>query len=237
MILDITVEDFPSEEDVLANGLVPVLDHMHVEFRIFFATYVMASLLWYVNHTILHLFHTITVVTLYLQKIFLVFLCLTPLYSNMLTKFMRQRNENSRMAVINASLIMLASSSCNFFILMWGVYKGERVCHTWASKKYFKANMNQHLYVLMKTLTIPFWSFVSFVSGFFHGSVSEYTVIVSFFGVVITFIMLQIINHVRNGKINIDKFNETTLGKDKSIQIDKIHKERERKMRNDDESE
>lgn len=208
LILDITVEDFPPDVKVEAHGLTWVLKHMNVEFKMFFATYIMVSLLWYVNHTILHLFHTITVVTLYLQKIFLVFLCLTPLYSNMLAKFITRHDENTHLAVVYASLLTFASSSCNFLMLLWGFYRRDRVFHKWASNKNLRANLRQHLYVILKTINIPFWSFIVFLGSFTNKNAPAYIMITAFLGMLVTFIILKIafLNHI--GKHGIEVFEK-----------------------------
>ena len=101
---------------------------MNYEFGAFFGTYLAVSLLWYVNHTVIHLFHTVDSVVLYLQKFFLAFLCLAPLCSHMLVE-LEHGDRNTQVAVLVSSLVFFAASITQVMMLAWGYYKGGKLIH------------------------------------------------------------------------------------------------------------
>ena len=176
LILDITVEEFPTAKKVHEEGLLAVLKHMTFEFRSFFGTYLTVSLLWYVNHTVINLFHTVDFVILYLQKIFLAFLCLIPIGSNMRINF--QSGKNSQVPVLWASGMTFIPSITQVLMLVWGYYREEKLLHSWATcseqTRSSKMNRRQFLYVRWKSVNIPFWCVVGFFRLFFNRQYSGY---------------------------------------------------------------
>ena len=131
---------------------------MNFEFAAFFGTYLAVSFLWYVNHTVIHLFHTVDTVVFYLQKFFLAFLCLTPLCNNMLVKF-HNGNRNTQVAVLVFSLVFFAASITQVIMLAWGYYKGGKLIHYWAVyDKNNEKNQKQYSYIRGKVATLPVWS-------------------------------------------------------------------------------
>ena len=219
LILDITVEDFPKEKMVKLHGLTSELKHMAPHFYTFLATYASVSLLWYVNHTVLQLFHTVNVVVLYLQKIFLVFTCLSPFGSNMILKFSTKENQNAVIAVRCMSLIMLFASICNLLILFWGFHAKEKCVHKWALRSCLKVNLQQHWYIFLKAINIPFWSLICFFGSLGSAGAVNIVMYVCFGGMILSFIMLKLIflNHV--GKNVYDPNNDTVFNARISVKI------------------
>ena len=209
LILDITVEEFPTFEKVKKDGLLSVLDHMKLEFITFFGTYLGVSLLWYVNHTVLHLFHTIDCIGLYLQKIFLAFLCMAPLMNNMLTKFGSQEaTQDTKVAVLWTFGMSFAASITQFLMLIWGYWNKEKMLHQWAARPSRKDSMNknQFQYIQLKTLTIPFWTFVGLFGYFGNGYTPLILTLVCIVMTWLTFFIIKFIymNHV--GKEGVSNF-------------------------------
>ena len=198
LILDITVEEFPKKADVKHHGLNSVLKHMTIEFYTFFSTYIIVSLLWYVNHTMLHLFHTVNVVILYLQKIFLAFTALTPLASNMFNKFIYKKNGDTAIAVRYSTSFTFAAAVCNVLMLAWAFHVREKVMHKWALASCIKANIRQHLYIFLKVLTIPFWCLICMFCSLGPPEYLPYISLTCLGGTVVTFIALKFafLNHV-----------------------------------------
>lgn len=206
LILDITVEEFPSEEKVKAHGLSKELKHMSTEFIVFLGCYTTVSMLWYINHTVLHLYHTLNVVLLYFQKLFLAFACLSPLGSNMLFKFASKNNDDTKLAVRVTASFVLVSCIFNCLILAWGFHTKEKYLHKWAVGKCWRSNLRQHLYVVLKVLTIPVWTIVCLIGTLGDASNVKYVTFATFGGVVLTFIVLKLIfmNHIGKEVYNPD---------------------------------
>ena len=198
LILDITVEEFPSKKEVDERGLNFVLEHMKPAFLTFLATFNMVSILWYVNHTVLHLFKTITTLMLYLQKIFLSFCCLCPLAGNMILKFAESGNEDTKIAIRFAALIVFWSSVANFFILFYGLLTDKKYLHQWAVFGYFKANTRQHLYTIFKALNIPFWSLLCTLGTLGPANVAPYFFYITFLAAPFSFVVAKFVlmNHI-----------------------------------------
>ena len=202
LVLDITAENFPSQTDVKEKGLSYVLIQMKLEFLTFLTAFTMVSTLWYTNHTVLHLFRTVTTLMLHLQKIFLAFSCLCPLAGNMIFKFSSIEDHNSKHSALFLSIIVCWSSSANLMILLYGLLTGTKYLHHWAAFGSFKANARQHLYVILKVSNIPFWSFLSILGSLGSPKTAKYFLYISSTASLCSFFVLKLVfmNHV--GKSN-----------------------------------
>ncbi|XP_002170650.1 endosomal/lysosomal proton channel TMEM175 isoform X1 [Hydra vulgaris] len=198
VILDITVEEFPKKKDVNVKGLNYILDHMKSEFFTFLGTFCLVSALWYINHTVIHLFKTVNSIMLYFQKTFLAFCCLCPLAGNMLLKYAKLGNHNSVIAIRFSALIVFFSSLANFFMLLYGLLSKTKYLHDWASWVYFTTNKRQHFYTLVKVVNIPFWSFICTLGTFGSPSAAPYVLYVTVCAVPCSFFVSKLIlmNHV-----------------------------------------
>ncbi|XP_047143096.1 endosomal/lysosomal proton channel TMEM175 [Hydra vulgaris] len=198
LILDITVEKFPQKKDVDEKGLNFVLENMKSGFLIFLATFNMVSILWYVNHTVIHLFKTVTTLMLYLQKIFLSFCCLCPLAGNAVLKFASTENEDTKTGIRFAALIVFWSSIANLFILFYGLLTDKKYMHQWAAFDHFKANTRQHLYTIFKTLNVPFWPLLCTLGTLGPPKIAKYFLYITFFAAPLSFIAAKflLMNHI-----------------------------------------
>ena len=224
LVLDITVEDFPSLHDVKEMGLIAVLKHMDFEYYNFFGTYIAVTLLWYVNHTVLNLFHTIDYVSLYLQKIFLVFLCLAPLSNNMLTRFGSKGNYDTKVTMLWMFGTLFAAAITQFLMLIWGYWRKEKFLHQWAVSTSVKDAMSkkQHRYILLKTLTIPFWTFVGFLANCGKGNKPVIVVIACGVMTCLTFVVLKFLHMNHIGKEGVSRFlNINSQASDKDLYMSK----------------
>jgi len=238
LILDITVEDFPTGEKVRKDGLLSVLEHMLLEFINFFGAYLAVSLLWYVNHTVLHLFHTVDCIGLYLQKIFLAFLCMAPLSNNMLTKFGLKGNQDTKVTILWTAGMFFAASITQFLMVAWGYFNKDKLLHQWAvclSKSGTNSiNKNQHRYILLKTLTIPFWTFVLVFSYFGSENIPVIITVICIVMTWLTFLTIKFVfmNHI--GKEGVTQFlklhhqvsfNELQVSKEMQLEMNDGHVE------------
>lgn len=194
LILDITTEDFPRFDDVLKSGLGATLRHLRNEFVIYFITYIIVSMLWYVNHSIFEYIQTVSAVILYLQKIFLMFVAWIPLASNCLLKYGRREDEDTKTAVRMIGIIVLFSGLCNLAKFCWGVYVQSEVLHKSVICNDFKSTCKKHLYLVLKMTNIPFCMIVMlFATQFGHGSWCITITEICFAIAIVTFILLKII--------------------------------------------
>ena len=211
-MLDITVEEFPTSKKVDEEGLLAVLNHMLPEFRGFFGTYLIVSTLWYVNHTVINLFHTVDSVVLYLQKFFLAFLCLNPLSSSMYIKF-STKGEDTKVSTLWMNAMGITAAMTQVFMLCWGYYRGEKLIHSWSTYservRHSDINRKQFLYVRLKLAVFPFWALVGFSGYFATGKVPAILTTISTLGGTVTFIALKFIfmNHI--GKKSILHHNDS----------------------------
>ncbi|XP_066918499.1 endosomal/lysosomal proton channel TMEM175-like [Clytia hemisphaerica] len=222
LILDITVEEFPTAHDVKEKGLISVLSHLRIEIGAFFGTYLAVSLLWYVNHTVLHLFHTIDIGALYLQKIFLAFLCLAPIQNNMMVKTANKGSDAEKQLALQwSSGTVFAASFSQVLMVAWGFYRKGKLFHRWATcESTFDTLMNrkQSMYIRFKVAAIPFWSFIGIFSSFASGDIGFIITIVCIISTILSLILLKFIfmNHLSKK----DKFltNGKTISRDQSIE-------------------
>jgi len=194
LVLDITTEEFPSQEAVDTHGVGGSLKEMATSISAYVGAFVCVSLLWYVNHCILHHFHTINVLLLYLQKVFLAGLSLTPLSAKLTKNYGNEKSADEKVAHRFAVLYIFIAGLANVLMLSVGYIRQEKVLHTWAltKKDFWRANKKHHLYVWLKTVTIPFWTLVIIFVSFAHQK-HVFILVNVFYGVMLmSFILLKL---------------------------------------------
>ncbi|XP_066918281.1 endosomal/lysosomal proton channel TMEM175-like [Clytia hemisphaerica] len=200
MILDIVIEQFKIMDVLSPDHLWPELKHLYGEFLTFVAAYIGVSLLWYVNHTVIHLFHTINTVLLYLQKLFLCFLSLLPLTGNIVHDFVGKgvNMQDSKLAIRYGSVAAFMASLCNLLMVVWGYHKKEKVLHRWALKGCKTHSQKQKDYIEVKVLNMPFWALVSFIGSFGSVNVARIVAATSYTCMCFSFIVLKLmyVNHI-----------------------------------------
>ena len=192
LILDITVDEFPTNENVLKHGLAYELMHMKKDFYIYFGIFAIVSTLWYANHGVLHLFKATNVIVIYLQKFSLAFACLTPLAGNMVVVFSNNKNHDAKKSILTASMVIFLSSFFNLLILIYGLYTKEKYLHGWAVGNK-NLNKYQQRYTILKTANFPFWSLLCTLGSRLPESVVFYVMCVCFCCSLATFIILKLI--------------------------------------------
>ncbi|XP_065671560.1 endosomal/lysosomal proton channel TMEM175 isoform X2 [Hydra vulgaris] len=206
LVLDITIENIPTKASVKESGLHTSLALMKLQFLTFLAAFTMVSLLWYTNHTVLHLFKTVTTLMLHLQKIFLAFSCLCPLAGNIIFKFYHLENKDSQYSVLFLSIVICWSSSANLLILLYGLLTGTKYLHYWAAFGSFKENAHQHLYVIIKASNLPFWSLFSLIGSFGSPKAANFVLYICTIAALTTFFILKfILNKVNKRNDNNQK--------------------------------
>ncbi|XP_002167989.1 endosomal/lysosomal proton channel TMEM175 isoform X1 [Hydra vulgaris] len=198
LILDITVEEFPDKLNVNENSLNFALNHMKLGFMTFLGTFSFVSALWYINHTVLHLLKHVNSIIIYVQKLFLVLCCLCPIAANMLSHFASKGDHDSVIAIRFSALVVFLSSIANFSILLYGLLSKNKYMHDWASLEYVQLNTRQHLYTLVKSLNMPFWSLICILGTFGLSSAAPYVLYSSIIAALCTFFVSKFIlmNHV-----------------------------------------
>jgi len=175
LVLDLTVEHFPKETDVEHHGLTYELEHLATDIGVYVGTYLSVSLLWYVNHTIVHHIKNFDFPLLYLQKIFLAFLSMTPFNSNLLVKLGNQHNSEGSLANLVAFGFYLGACIANTLMLLWCYYKKEKVVYGWAVNRGFCGQSKKgQLYVLLKTILLPILTFIGLLGSLGPGNVTYY---------------------------------------------------------------
>ena len=107
VISEITTERFLTSAAVEEDGFSLILKHLNSEYSAVFGTYITVSLLWHINHTNLHIFHTIDMTSSYLQKIFLAVLCMAPISYHMIVKFGLKGNLDTQISALWANVMIL----------------------------------------------------------------------------------------------------------------------------------
>lgn len=192
LMLDITTEEFSVKTTNEYHNLTHRLKHIAPKIYIFLGMYIMVSLLWYINHTVLNLFQTINIVIFYLQKFFLVFVCWLPFTANILHHYIEKNTYDTKIAVRFASIVTFLSGFCNLLMLFWAIFFDEKIFHKWASYTCLD-NLRQHFYILLKLLNIPLWSGVLFIATFGPVKYVGISLAVCFGVLVSTFILLKVV--------------------------------------------
>ncbi|XP_065675112.1 endosomal/lysosomal proton channel TMEM175-like [Hydra vulgaris] len=192
LILDITIDEFPTYQNVLNHGLTYELMHMKKDFFIYFGIFAIISTLWYSNHGVLHLFKSTNVIIVYLQKISLALACLTPLAGNMVVVYATNQNRDAKKSILVTSLVIFFSSTFNLIILIYGLYTKEKYLHCWAVGN-MKKNKYQQIYTVLKAANFPFWSFLCTLGSRMPVSIIFYIMCGCFCCSIATFIGLKLI--------------------------------------------
>jgi len=225
MILDIVIEQFKMLDEISAAHLWDELKETYGAFVTFVVTYIGVSLLWYVNHTIFHLFHTVNTVLLYLQKLFLFFLSLAPLCGSTVSDFSGKQNTHgdAKMAIRIGSILTFVASLCNVLMLAWGYSKKHQLLHSWAMRVSKERNRKKKIYIELKTIIMPFWSIVAFIGSFGSLKVATIIALVSCGFMCVSFILLKLIfvNHIgKQEKTNDFQMTATNNKKHENTTVD-----------------
>merc|ERR1712048_1389361 len=186
-----TVEEFPTPAVVKHHGsLGATLMHMTEEFQAYTGAYVLVAILWYVNHTIIHLFHTIDTVTLFLQKLFLAWTALVLQQAQLFNKYGREKTVKSQQALIIGSTIFLIASLTNLGLWCWGTYKKEKLLEVWAIRT--GRVRKKGVYVFLKTIIAPSWYLLQLVCTAASPVAGYYTRYICFFGMLFSFVFAKV---------------------------------------------
>ena len=197
LILDLTVEHFPTVQKVKEHGLIYELKHMSPEIGVYAGCYGGVSALWYVNHTVVHHLNHFDTVLLFLQKVFLVFASLVPFTSNMIVKFGNHKDKQGSLANLTAFGFYFCAYSANALMVFWGYYKKEKLMHTWAVNRGIKGicgeNRKGQLYVLLKVTLMPIWTLIGMILSSIPGGYGGHNLRFAMYGLTfLTFAILKL---------------------------------------------
>ena len=194
LILDLTTEEFPTEETVEKKGIKRTLHDMWQLFVAYIGTYVTVATLWFVHHSVLHHIKVFTAAMVILNNIFLTFLAGSPFISTLVNKFTGTSSHNEKIAVRVSCIIVFVASVSNLGLYLSAIYHKNIALHSWAvpSMQWNNATRS-HAYLLLKTLVIPLTSLITFLFSLGSEFMTFVVYHISLVLVPILFIVLKIL--------------------------------------------
>eukprot|EP00111_Clytia_hemisphaerica_P016735 TCONS_00049623-protein len=161
LILDLTTEDFPTEQEVEREGLVEALKGLKEMFISYVGTYVTVAIQWFIHHSVVHHLHIFTPILVVINRTFLAFVAFTPFLSTLNNKYTGHVSSDAQTAVGFSSIILFMGSFTNVLMIIVALFKPDINLVDWARPR---DNGNTALiYLTIKALVIPVMAFLTFV--------------------------------------------------------------------------
>lgn len=189
LVLDITADDFPTEEEVAKDGIETCLLHMWRQFLTFGGTYIIVALLWFVHHSLFHYIKNMNQVMLVCNNISQAFMGLTPLVSAIINKYGRHSDDNEILAVRFSSVVVFGASVSQGLVFVVALIKGANHLAAEGSPR---MSPRSHNYLAAKMCVLPLVSSVVYFTSFSSAYAAYIVYHSAFLAVPVLFIILKI---------------------------------------------
>lgn len=189
LVLDITVDDFPTEDAVEKEGIEMCLLHMWRQFLTFGGTYIVVALLWFVHHSLFHYIKNMNQVMLVCNNISLAFMGVTPLLSAMINNYGRHSDDNEVLAVRFSSVVVFGASMSLVLVFVIALINGVNHLSVEASPR---MSPRSHNYLAAKLCVLPLVSSVVYFTSFSTAYATYIVYHSAFLAAPILFIILKV---------------------------------------------
>ncbi|XP_068702951.1 endosomal/lysosomal proton channel TMEM175-like [Montipora foliosa] len=166
LVLDITTENFPKEQDVDQDGIDKTVLKMWPKFLIYIATFVIIALLWFLHHSLFHGIRKMNQIMLVANNISLSFTGFFPFIVALMNKFVSDPNHldsDTRVAVRCGAVITCIASIAQAVIFVVAVCHGHSHLEPKANPA---VSRGSHLYLALKLTIIPLVSLFVYFTTF-----------------------------------------------------------------------
>ena len=166
LVLDITTENFPKEEDVTRDGIDKTVLNMWPKFLVYVATFIIIAFLWFVHHSMFHCIRKMNQIMLVTNNISLAFIGFFPFIVATLNRYVDKPNHltaDTKLAVQIGSVAIFTASLAQAVVFVIALWKGPSHLEPKANPSISRSS---HCYLALKLTIIPLISLVVYYTTF-----------------------------------------------------------------------
>ena len=164
LVLDITAENFPSEEEVKKDGMGKTLSNMRSEYLTYVGTFAVCGLLWFVHHSLFYSLKKVNYLMMIINNVSLSCVGTLPFLVSILNKYVDSEHKSDRHAIQFGCFIVGTAGLSQFMIFTIALGNSQRyLTHQVIPVGSQRAS---HNYLLIKLLIIPMMAIIIFGTSF-----------------------------------------------------------------------
>lgn len=166
LVLDITTENFPKEEDVRRDGIDKTVLNMWPKFLVYIATFIIIAFLWFVHHSLFHCIRKMNQIMLVANNICLAFIGVFPFIVATFNKFVdnpKHLNADTKLAVRCGSVAIFTASFAQAVVFVVALWRGTSHLEPKVNPAMSKTS---HCYLVLKLSIIPLISLLVYYTTF-----------------------------------------------------------------------
>lgn len=190
LVLDITTDDFPSEE-VTSKGIGKALSGLHSEYLTYVGTFAICGLLWFVHHSLFYSLKKVNYFMMIVNNVSLSCVGTLPFLVSILNKYVNGAHDVDKHAIQFGCLIVAVAGFSQFMIFNVALRNSQRYLthHVIA----IGLHTTNHNYLLIKLLIIPVMAIIIFGTSFASVFEAYVTYHVLVFATPLVFIFVKLV--------------------------------------------
>ena len=164
LVLDITVDHFPSEGDVEKQGMRKTLSHMRSEYLTYVGTFAVCGILWFVHHSLFYSLKKVNYLMMIINNISLSCVGTLPFLVSILNKYVNDEHNSDRHAIQFGCLIVGVAGLSQFMIFTIALGNSQRYLTHHVIP--IGSRTASHNYLVIKLLIIPMMAIIIFGTSF-----------------------------------------------------------------------
>ena len=164
LVLDITADNFPTEENVKAHGVGTALSHMRSEYLTYVGTFALCGLLWFVHHSLFCAMKKVNYLMMIINNLSLSCVGTLPFLVSILNKYVNNEHDSDKNAIQFGCLIVGVAGLAQFAIFSIALSNSQRYLSHQAIP--LGSRTASHNYLVIKLIIIPVMAMIIFGTSF-----------------------------------------------------------------------
>ena len=166
LVLDITTENFPKDQDVTRDGIDKTVLNMWPKFLVYVATFIIIAFLWFVHHSMFHCIRKMNQIMLVTNNISLAFIGFFPFIVATFNRYVdepKHLTADTKLAVQIGSVAIFTASLAQAVLFVIALWKGPSHLEPKVNPSISRSS---HCYLALKLAIIPLISLVVYYTTF-----------------------------------------------------------------------
>ena len=164
LVLDITTDDFPAQDDVKKHGMQKALSKMRSEYLTYVGTFAVCGLLWFVHHSLFDCLKKVNYLMMIINNISLSCVGTLPFLVSILNQYASNEHDTDRHAIQFACLMVGVAGFSQFMIFTLALCNSQRyLTHIVIP---IGLQTTSHNYLIVKLLVIPLMAIIIYGTTF-----------------------------------------------------------------------
>ncbi|XP_028403540.1 endosomal/lysosomal potassium channel TMEM175-like [Dendronephthya gigantea] len=164
LVLDITADNFPTNDKVKKDGIEKTLANMRSEYLTYVGTFAVCGLLWFVHYSLFYSLKKVNYLMMIVNNVSLSCVGTLPFLVSILNKYVDSEHKNDRHAIQFGCLIVGVAGLCQFMIFTIALGNSQRYLTHHVIP--VGSRTASHNYLLIKLLIIPMMAIIIFGTSF-----------------------------------------------------------------------